>query len=123
MYQYLIGDYILGYSLSNDDPFSPAEIGEELHLPVGPVLRTFLKIHKLKGHWFKVTPGSSGGKLSITRNKEYDEEIILWLINGESKKLFKQIEVSKFYNKSIIRKLAGVYYYVSKRLHRKTLFP
>lgn len=93
MYNYLIADYILGYSLSSDSLFSASDIARELNMRVGPISIIFIDLCKLNEPWFEIINKSSGSEMKIRRRKEYDDEIIQWLINGESKNYYKETEM------------------------------
>src|ERR1044072_6931835 len=94
MYNYLIADYILGYSLSSDGFFSATDIANELSLPSGPIAKIFTEICTLKVHWFEMIDESAESERKIQRRKEFDEEIIQWLINGGSKEYYGDSETT-----------------------------
>ena len=97
MNNYLIADYILGYSLSNNSFFSARDIAMELCMPASGIATILMELCRLNKDWFEIMPASDKGELKITRRKEYDEAIIAWLINGESKNHFKDIIVADSY--------------------------
>ena len=94
MHSYLIADYILGYSLSNDGFFSATDISQELNMPAGGMAKILVEICRLNKDWFEIIPESSQSEMKIARRKDYDDEIIQWLINGESKNHFKETELT-----------------------------
>ncbi|MEO5997684.1 MAG: hypothetical protein ABIN89_13170 [Chitinophagaceae bacterium] len=92
MNNYLIADYILGYSLSNNDFFSAKDIAMELGMPAIGIAKIIAELCELNKDWFEIIPASSRSEMKIARKNEYDEEIIQWLINGKSKNYFKETE-------------------------------
>jgi len=111
MNNYLIADYILGYSLSNNSFFSAKDIAMELSMPVAGITLIFTELCRLNRDWFEVIPGSQASEMKIARKREYDDAIIEWLIEGESKKHFNELGVirSSYYpvKKNIVKREAS----------------